>query len=383
MAILNSLIINAGSSSLKVSCFDSKLHKLHEAQLSNMLSEQPQLNLDGVKSCLSGSFTVSNGLKYIFEKIEAFTPSVIAHRIVHGGPHYFRKTEINDNVINELKDLYRLAPLHNPACVEGIESAKSAFPALPQFAIFDTAFHHTLTPTAYTYGIPYDLTKKYNIRRYGFHGIAHAYLWKTYNRITQNSNGSIITLHLGNGCSAAAIKAGRSLDTSMGFTPLEGLLMSSRCGDIDPSIIQYLTHETNQSIDEVTNLLYKKSGLLGVSEESSDMKALLESKSPQAQLAIDIFCYRILKYIGAYQNILQGCDAILFSGGIGENAASIREKIIAGLEWQGVALDKRANEKAKGLSTGAVELISSSTSKLAVYVIGVDENYAIAEEIHS
>lgn len=385
MALLNVLVVNTGSSSLKISCFNNKLERIHEAYLSGIQSTNPHLSIDGKDYACPAITSFKDAIDIILKEIPDFKPEAIGHRIVHGGTEYRKATLITDKVLQDIRDLSVLAPLHNPAGVSGIEAAKAHFPNLPQVAVFDTSFHHTLPPEAFTYGLPYQLCQKHHIKRYGFHGIAHSYLWKAYIKLTQQPTHSIVTLHLGNGCSATAIKQGKSIDTSMGFTPLEGLLMSSRAGDMDVSIVNFLVNVEKIPLETVTEMLNQKSGLLGISEISSDMKTLLaeENNSSQAKLAIDLFCYRILKYIGAYQMTLQGCDAIVFSGGIGENAAVLRKRIIEKLTWQGVVLDSTANDKAKGLKPGTTCLISGPASKLAVYVVGVDENHAIAEDVSS
>lgn len=372
------LVINSGSSSLKVSLYDASLKVLWNAHLKNMLSSTPILEIerDGKKTSLQQKTALDfqKGLTLITSQCDLTQVDLVGHRVVHGGDIYNTSVIIDPTVIANLKKLSELAPLHNPPAIESIEAAQKLFPKAIQVAVFDTAFHHTIPPVASTYGIPIDLAKKHQIKRYGFHGIAHAYLWKAYGK----PSGKIITLHLGNGCSAAAIQNGRSLDTSMGFTPLEGLLMATRSGDIDPGIIEYLCKVEKLTPAQVTDILNTKSGLLGVSNVSSDMKTLLNT--PSAKLAIEIFCYRALKYVGAYLTVLKGADAILFSGGIGENAPTIRQKIIEGLAWLNVHLDHTKNASATNLEPAQNIQISTPSSAIDVRVIGVDENSLIASE---
>ena len=274
--------------------------------------------------------------------------------------------------------------MHNPANLKGISAARDVFGAhIPQVAVFDTSFHATMPETSYLYGIPYQIYRRFKIRKYGFHGTSHRFIAHRYRQITNSTRDktNIITLHLGNGSSACAIKNGKSLDTSMGFTPLEGLMMGTRCGDIDPTVIEFLSHKEGASIDEVFSILNKRSGVLGISGLTNDMRDLLEEveehQDRRAKLAIDMFCGKVKKYIGAYLAGMNGADAICFSAGIGENAPRLREKICENLENLGVKLDKKKNNQAVG---GKEMLISKSDSKVKVYVIPTNEEVVLARD---
>lgn len=351
------LVINSGSSSLKVSLFTPTLERIWDEHVKNIQD-------------------LKQSLREIIEKYSPVTPQAIGHRFVHGGENYTQPTQLNDKAIEDLKSLSKLAPLHNPACLEGIAAAQELFPNTPQYAVFDTAFHATIPDYAHTYGLPYDLAQKHAIKRYGFHGIAHEAMWKAY-AAKQKKTERVITLQLGNGCSICAIKNGKSIDISMGFTPTEGLLMSSRSGDLDPGIQEYLCREEGLSITQVMEMLNKRSGLLGISGLSTDMKTLLGNRDNlQVNLAIQVFCYRIIKYIGAYTSVLGGCDALLFGGGIGENSDVIRAEILQSF----AKLDLEINQRARGVGVGELRIISEKDSPLQAYVVGVDENRAIAEQ---
>jgi len=305
----------------------------------------------------------------------------VGHRVVHGGDLFTSAVAIDDNVLSRIESLNDLAPLHNPAAVNGVHAARKVFgAALPMAAVFDTAFHHTIPETAATYAIPVELAKKHAIRRYGFHGMAHQYSLLRYGELTgrPERQTDIITLHLGNGCSACAIRGGRSVETSMGFTPLEGLVMGTRSGDLDPALVSYLARKEKVDAAEVERWLNHRSGLLGLSGRSNDMRELLSvyETDARARLAVDVFCHRARKYLGAYLAVLGGADAVVFSGGIGENAPAVREKICAGMDWCGLSLDQEKNSGA----VGAESLISSAGGRVHVYVIPSDEEAIIARE---
>jgi acetate kinase len=305
----------------------------------------------------------------------------VGHRVVHGGSRFVAPTRIDDEVIRAFDDLSELAPLHNPPAVEGIRAArKTLAPGVPMVAVFDTAFHSTLPVVAYTYALPKDMAAKYGIMRYGFHGIAHEYMLESYlgRSGTAREQANIITLQLGNGCTACAIRGGKSVDTSMGFTPLEGLVMGTRSGDIDAGIVGWLAGHEGADAESVVEWLNKRSGLLGVSGTTSDMRTLLAQREsdPAADLAVELFCYRVRKYIGAYMAALGdagGAQAIIFGGGIGEHAAYVRERILAGMEWCGVEVDSRRNAANDAR-------ISTDASRCAVYVVGVEEAPLIARQ---
>ncbi len=355
------LVINSGSSSLKASLFSKNLERLWDEHFKNIKDPAQELRnlLDRRK----------------------MEPRAIAHRVVHGGTLYTKTTRVQGDILDNLRQLSKLAPLHNPACVQGIEAAMKAFPHTPQYAVFDTAFHASIPDHAATYGIPAELSRKHAIKRYGFHGIAHASMMDTF-ASRHSSEQNLITMQLGNGCSICAIKNGCSIDTSMGFTPMEGLLMSSRCGDLDPGIIDYLCESENIPITGLLDILNKQSGLLGVSGLSSDMKTLLENLDKrEVRLAVELFCYRIIKYIGAYTAALKGCDTLVFGGGIGENAPYIREKVLHSFRWAGLHIDTEANNHAKSPEPNALHRITLPDSKIHAYVAGVNENYYIAKEV--
>ena len=305
----------------------------------------------------------------------------VGHRVVHGGDRFRTSVLIDDEVLAALEALSELAPLHNPACVSAIRAARRGLGAsMPMVAAFDTSFHHTVPDRAATYAIPYELAMRHKIRRYGFHGLAHRYLALRYAELARRPEDEVdlITLHLGNGCSAAAIRGGRSVETSMGFTPLEGLVMGTRSGDLDPAIIGFLSKKERLPVAEVEALLNERSGLLGISGRSKDMRELLQ-RAPwdaRSRLAVEIFCHRARKYLGAYLAVLGGADALIFSGGIGENSPEVRDQICAGMEWCGLQLDPELNRS----RIGTEGLISPATAKLPAYVIPVDEERVIALE---
>jgi acetate kinase len=283
-----------------------------------------------------------------------------------------------------IEDVIDLAPLHNPHHIKGIQAARAVLgPGVPEVAVFDTAFHQSLPERAYLYAIPYQLYRRYRVRRYGFHGTSFRYVSHRYRQLTGTSREEtrIVALHLGNGCSACAIDAGESVDTSMGFTPLEGLVMGTRSGDLDPAIVEYVAGKEGLSLHEVDGLLNKQSGLLGISGLTHDMRELLaeerENQDRRARLAIEIFCYRARKYIGAYLAAMNGADAIVFTGGIGENSAPVRERTCAGLEWMGVRLDAARNAETANGKEGRID---GEGARLAVWVIPTDEELLIARD---
>jgi len=304
----------------------------------------------------------------------------VGHRVVHGGETFKDSVLIDDDVIHAIEDAVDLAPLHNPPNLKGIEAAKRAMPNIPHVAVFDTAFHHTLPAEAYLYAIPNRLYRRYKIRRYGFHGTSHYYVSRRYFALNDISreNSKIISCHLGNGSSVCAIKNGNSIDTSMGFTPLAGLAMGTRTGDIDPSILFYLIEKEELSLKSLHELLNRHSGLLGLSGYAADMRDLItEMKNGdyRCKQAVDVYCYRIKQYIGSYMAALNGCDSIIFTAGIGENSALIRELVLENMDHMGIILDKDANNAAVG---NGEQLISTPESKIKVYVIPTNEELVIA-----
>jgi acetate kinase len=308
----------------------------------------------------------------------------VGHRVVHGGERFRASVRIDQAVRDGIAECIELAPLHNPANLKGIGAALALLgEGVPQVAVFDTSFHATMPATSYLYGLPYQLYRRHRIRRYGFHGTSHRYIAYRYRRLLDipKERVRIITLHLGNGCSACAIREGVSFNTSMGFTPLEGLVMGTRAGDIDPSLVEYLAVKDGLTLSEVDALLNKQSGLLGISGLTGDMRELLdeaaENQDRRAELAIAVFCQRVQHYIGAYLAEMGGADAVVFSGGIGENSPPVRERICAGLEALGLELDRAANQ---GIGAGAEGRISTEASRLQAYVIPTNEELLIARD---
>ena len=310
----------------------------------------------------------------------------VGHRVVHGGERFTRSVRITDDVERGITDMIDLAPLHNPANLRGIVAARAVLGVgVPQVAVFDTAFHQTLPPYAYLYAIPYQLYRRYQIRRYGFHGTSHRYVAHRWRQLTQMSREQthLITLHLGNGCSACAIRAGDSVDTSMGFTPLEGLVMGTRSGDVDPAVLDYLASKEGLTLAEAEALLNKQSGLLGISGLTNDMRELLaeatENDDRRARLAVEVFCYRVRKYIGAYLAALGGAAGIVFTGGIGENSAEVRSRVCEGLGWAGVEVDPSRNASLASTREG---LFTTEASRLPAWVIPTDEELLIARDTY-
>lgn len=337
-------VVNSGSSSLKC--------KLIEMPSGRVLAQKLVEHIGEKDSSVANHQQALEHLDIDFSQVDA-----VGHRVVHGGEKFCQAVIVDKKVTQTIQELISLAPLHNPANLQGIEAMQSKLPHIPHVAVFDTAFHTTLPQEAYTYALPYELYENNHIRRYGFHGTSHEYLAQEAAKKLQKplKQTNLITLHLGNGASVCAIQNGNSIDTSMGFTPLEGLVMGSRCGDIDPSIVLYLQRELGMSVDEVDKLLNKNSGLLGMCG-SNDVREILEREDTQAQLAIEIMVRRIQKYIGAYYVLLEGkVDALIFSGGIGENSQSIREHI---------------------KSNRVVENLKS-------FVIKTDEEFAIAKKVYA
>jgi len=300
----------------------------------------------------------------------------VGHRVVHGGETFSNSVLITDEVIGVLQDNIELAPLHNPPNIKGIQACKRVLQNTPQVAVFDTAFHSNMPPKAYLYGIPYELYKKYKIRRYGFHGTSHLFVSQRAAEILGKDIGElkIITAHLGNGCSMAAIDKGKSVDTTMGFTPLEGLLMGTRSGDIDPYLILYIMGKEGLSLHEANTLLNKHSGLIGISGESSDMREILaaiKDDHKRAKYAFEIFSYRIKKYFGAYAAVMGGVDAFVFTGGIGENSFEVRAEVCKDLDFFGVKIDEQKNKDNE-------EIFSTDSSKVKVLRIPTNEELVIA-----
>src|SRR5574337_220877 len=381
------LVINSGSSSIKF-----RLVEVVE-QPKGLLTARPAL-LQGAVKGIGGVASVelmgqtagrsttleirdhAHALRVLLDRLAGSLDKIeaVGHRVVHGGDLYVQSTLITMQVENGIDALSELAPLHNPSCLAGIRGARTALgPSLPMVAVFDTAFHRTMPDVAKQYALPVELVERHRIRRYGFHGIAHASLADGYAAYTGHPSKEtrLITLQLGNGCSVTAIAQGRSVETSMGFTPLEGLVMGTRSGDVDAAIVSYLSEREKVEPAEVERWLNERSGLLGLSGRSNDMRELLrateQEQDKRAEFAIDLFCYRARKYLGAYLAVLGGADAVLFGGGIGENAPEIRERICRNMEWCGLRIDSHRNRAAVGLPPGHAAQISTDESQPAAY----------------
>ncbi len=387
-------VINSGSSSIKFEVFDTKdLSMVATGLIERIGSVEGRLKQRRLKA--DGSFEEEIHSSFLANHREAFEFIAnvnrehriisndaelvgIGHRVVHGGETFREPVLIDAGVIASIRKLVPLAPLHNPSNILGIEAARKRFPGVPQVAVFDTAFHQTLPPFAYRYAVPQDLYEKHHVRRYGFHGSSHAYVTKEAARHLGKplSDVSLITLHLGSGASAAAVQGGRSIDTSLGMTPLEGLIMGTRCGDIDPSLPFYLMRQAEMTAQDVENLLNQKSGLRGICGVS-DMREIMEQAArgnEQAQLAIDMFCYRVKKYIGAYYAVLRTVDAVVFTGGIGENAAPIRQQVCEGLDHLGISIDAAKNSEV----SGSLSEIQKEGQPVRVLVVRTNEEREIA-----
>lgn len=363
-------VLNCGSSSLKFSLIDAQSHNEVLSGLADALGSSTPLikykyQNNKAQLALSSGDSHQAAVDCIVELLDQLSLSnnvvAVGHRVVHGGELFTQSVVINDEVLSQLEDLSKLAPLHNPANIIGIRATVNAFPTLKQVAVFDTAFHQTMPSKAFTYALPQNLYKEHGIRRYGFHGTSHYYITKQAAQILGKdvSETNIISAHLGNGASVTAIKNGQSVDTSMGLTPLEGLVMGTRCGDIDPAIAQYMIDQLGYTNDEVNNVFNKQSGLLGLSDLSNDCR-LIEEQAEQghqgAQLALDVFCYRLAKYIASYTVPLGHLDALVFTGGIGENSDFIRANVINQLGIFGFTLDKQANFDARFGNGGKISM---------------------------
>jgi acetate kinase len=390
------LVINCGSSSVKYKVIESNTSSVYCSGIVERIGAVTSIfrHESSFGKSIKETLVVDDHSKamkvimdYITQHIGGFLPQnsaieAVGHRVVHGGESFKESVLIDQDVIEAIETAFDLAPLHNPPNLKGIKAAQEHLPNVPHVAVFDTAFHHSLPPEAYLYAIPNRLYRRYKIRKYGFHGISHYYVSRKYHELFDPEFNSkrIITIHLGNGSSVCAIKDGKSIETSMGFTPLSGLIMGTRSGDIDPSIMFYLIEKEELSISNVHALLNQHSGLLGLSGYSSDMRDLLqeaEKGDVRCQQAIDSYCYRIKQYVGSYIATMNGVDAILFTAGIGENSAVIRQKALAGLDELGISIDENLN---KAHSTHSARKISSTSSKVSVYTIPTDEELVIAQD---
>ena len=384
------LVLNCGSSSIKYQFIDTK-EKIALAKgvverigMSSAVLSHSRYDGDGIKivgEILDHTIAIEYVLGVILSKNHGVIDSkddieAVGHRVVHGGETFSDSVLINDEVMQVLQDNIELAPLHNPPNIKGIQAVKRILPNVPQCAVFDTAFHTKMPPKSFLYGIPYELYKKHKIRKYGFHGTSHSYVaHKAAEILGKNINElKIVTAHLGNGCSMSAVQDGISVDTSMGFTPLEGLIMGTRSGDADPSLILYIMGKEGLSLSEAGTLLNKHSGLIGISGVSSDMRELIaaiKEGNKRAKYAFDIFCYRIKKYLGSYAAAMGGLDAFVFTGGIGENSSEVRAEVCSNLEFLGIELDEERNNSNN-------EIISKSSSKVPVLRIPTNEELVIA-----
>ena len=388
------LVINCGSSSLKYQLIDMN----NEEVLAKGLAERIGIDGSRIKHKPSGKEDVviekpmSNHKVALEIVINALIDenygiiqsmdeiSAVGHRVVHGGEKFSGSVVVNDDVMKALRECIDLAPLHNPPNIMGIEACQELMPNVPMIGVFDTAFHQTMPKSAYIYPLPYELYEKYGIRRYGFHGTSHKYVSnKAAEKLGKNIEDlKIITCHLGNGASIAAVKNGKSVDTSMGLTPLEGLAMGTRCGDIDPAIVTFVMEKEDLDINGVNNLLNKKSGVLGVSGVSSDFRDIesaVKEGNERAKLALDVFANRVKKYIGAYAAIMGGVDVIVFTAGLGENSSEIRESVCEGFKYMGMEIDPTAN-KVRGKET----IVSTEDSKVKVLVVPTNEELMIARD---
>jgi len=397
------LVVNCGSSSLKYELFESDVDESLASGLASRVAvgggENARLQHQSAgkdEYLLSAPMPDHEvALGYVLEALTDPAHGVLAslseieaigHRVVHGGEQFAASVLIDQAVEEAIERFCEIAPLHNPANLTGLRACKRRLPGVPQVAVFDTAFHQTLPPWAYVYGLPYELYQQRGIRRYGFHGTSHRYVVAQatamlVERGIPPQQQRLVTCHLGNGCSVVAVKGGRSVDTSLGFTPLEGLLMGTRCGDLDPAIIPYLVHHVGMTVEQVDDLLNQQSGLLGVSGVGSDMRDLhraIGEGNERAQLALEIFCYRVRKYIGAYAAVMGGLDAVVFTAGIGENDPVVREQSVAGLEFLGLHLDRERNEDSS--LRGQAAEVATEDSPARILVIPTDEELLIARD---
>ncbi len=387
------LVINTGSSSIKMALIDMPSETLLAEAMAQRLGEQ--------KASLSFSFhgetteshiafadhevAMQQMLDALFEYVDKKSIAAFGHRVVHGGEKFIAPTLLDTSVIAEIESLSHLAPLHNPANLSGISAAMKQLPHVPHIAVFDTAFHHAMPKHASLYAVPYHWYTEYGVRRYGFHGTSHHYVGQQaaamLGREFEECN--LITAHLGNGCSATAIAGGKSVDTSMGMTPLEGLVMGTRSGDIDPGLHDYIARQSGDSLESITNALNRESGLLGLSGQSNDMRTLLGAAAEndeRAILAVDLFCYRLAKTLAGLSIALASIDAIVFTGGIGEHAALIREKTVTQLTLLGVRIDPERNNEHGKHSDG---FINRDRDSIPVLVVATNEEKMIARYVHN
>jgi acetate kinase len=385
------LVINAGSSSLKYSLIDGVTGKAPADGLIERIGETQGRHVHrgpGGESEHEASIpTHEDALRAAIDAFGNYGPALtdieiaaVGHRVVHGGSRFAAPSLVDDELIAAVTDLVPLAPLHNPANLEGIRVARRLFPRLPQVAVFDTAFHHTLPPAAYTYAVPLSWRAEHGVRRYGFHGTSHAFVSQEAARLLGRdpADVNVIVLHLGNGCSASAVEAGRSVETSMGLTPLEGLVMGTRSGDVDPAVAAYLSRELGLTAEEIDHDLNSASGLKGLAGQNDfrELERLRANGDEPAKLAFDVYCHRIRKYVGAYYAVLGTVDAVVFTAGVGQHSPDVRAAALRGLERLGIILDTDRNV---ARSTGS-RRISTDDSAVTVFVIPTNEEWQIARE---
>ncbi len=394
------LVLNCGSSSVKFQVietskelFDTRAGVIHARGVVERVGEE-----DAIVACRAGEREkfesvepvaghreaieriiglLLEGETAVLERIEEI--EAVGHRVVHGGEEFASSVLIDGKVLARIRECSDLAPLHNPANLKGYEAAREILPGVPQVAVFDTAFHQTMPPASYLYAIPLEYYRKHQVRRFGFHGTSHRYVFHRYCRLAgkKPDGTSAVTCHLGNGASIAAVRGGESLDTSMGLTPLEGLVMGTRSGDIDPALHQFLMEKEGLDIEGLTQILNKKSGMLALSEKTNDMREILAAAAggdEACSLALDIYCHRLKKYIGAYLAVLNGADAVILTGGVGEHAVPVRERALSELEFLGLSLDPALNRA----MSGKEGRISREDSRVAIWVIPTNEELVIA-----
>ena len=389
------LVLNCGSSSVKYKLYDMRdksvmaqggVEKLGlpdsflKLTLPSgekvILNENLPEHTSAVKFILSVLTGSENGCLHSLDEIDA-----VGHRLVHGGEKFSESVILDDEVIRNVKACYDLAPLHNPSNIKGIEAVTAILPEVPQVGVFDTAFFQSMEPYSYMYPLPYQLYEKYAVRKYGFHGTSHRYVSRRAREVLGREYDSqrIICCHIGNGASVSAIRGGKAVDTSMGMTPTAGLMMGTRCGDIDPGIIPFLMEKEGMSAADLSTLINKKSGVLGISEISSDMRDIedaIAEGNDRAKLAMEMYNYRIKKFVGAYMAALGGCDILVFTGGVGENQWVTRDYVCSGMEWCGLKLDKELNTGMRGKEM----VISTPDSKVTAMVVPTDEELMIARD---
>lgn len=389
------LIFNTGSASLKFELIEASADPHQLAQQPKRLSgilehlgDQARLSLlEGKRTVHQEPVPAANYAQAARLVLDGLSnnrwghlpqPQAVGHRVVHGGPDFGAPARIDDDVVRRIEALEELAPLHNQAAVEVIQVTRSCLD-LPMAAVFDTVFHRTMPPAAHTYALPLELAQKHGVRRYGFHGLSHEYLARRFAQLTGQPSGQVnlVTMHLESGCSACAIHNGCSVDTSMGFTPLEGLVMGKRSGDLDPAILSYLAHQEQTEPEQIEQRLNQESGLLGLSGVSSDTRELMAEwdSNPRVRLAMDVFCHRLRQYVGAYLATLGGAQAVVFGGGIGEDTPLVRSRVAGNMEWCGLHLDEARNAEVKG----GEACLSPAHSAVQAWVIATDEGAMIAQ----